>query len=125
MTLELDAVSDHTALGLGDDDLLAMYRRMVIARKLDDRMWALNRQGRVPFVVSVSGHEATQVGAAYAIDPSKDWSLPYYRDIAYNIGIGVSPLDIFLGVFAKAEDPFGQLHPDPYPPDFLRESGRQ
>jgi len=105
VTLELEAVGDHTALGLGDEDLVEMYRRMVIARKLDDRMWALNRQGRVPFVVSVSGHEATQIGAAYALDPRKDWSLPYYRDVAFNIGIGVSPDDIFLGVFAKAGDP--------------------
>ena len=105
MTAELETVSDHTALGLSDDDLLEMYRQMVIARKLDDRMWALNRQGRVPFVVSVSGHEATQIGAAFAIDPSKDWSLPYYRDIALNIGLGVSAEDIFFGVFAKAEDP--------------------
>jgi 2-oxoisovalerate dehydrogenase E1 component len=105
VTTELDIISDHTALGLGNDELVEMYRRMVVARKLDERMWALNRQGRVPFVVSVSGHEATQVGAAFAIDPSKDWSLPYYRDVAYNIGLGVSPEDIFLGVFAKADDP--------------------
>lgn len=105
MTLELDTVSDHADLGLTDDDVVEMYRRMVVARKLDDRMWALNRQGRVPFVVSVSGHEATQVGAAYALDPTKDWSLPYYRDVAFNIGIGVTPEDIFLGVFAKAGDP--------------------
>jgi 2-oxoisovalerate dehydrogenase E1 component len=105
VTLEVDTVSDHADLGLTDEDAVEMYRRMVVARKLDDRMWALNRQGRVPFVVSVSGHEATQVGAAYALDPTKDWSLPYYRDVAFNIGIGVTPEDIFLGVFAKAGDP--------------------
>ena len=105
MTMEVDTVSDHAELGLSDEDVLDMYRKMVLARKLDDRMWALNRQGRVPFVVSVSGHEAAQVGAAHAIDPTKDWSLPYYRDIAFNIGLGVSPEDIFLGVFAKEGDP--------------------
>ena len=82
-----------------------MYRTMLLARRLDDRMWALNRQGRVPFVVSVSGHEATQVGAAFALDPSSDWSLPYYRDIAFNLAMGVTPEDIFLGVFSKAADP--------------------
>jgi 2-oxoisovalerate dehydrogenase E1 component len=105
VTADLDTASRHAELGLSDEDVVEMYRMMVVARKLDDRMWALNRQGRVPFVVSVSGHEATQVGAAYALDPSRDWSLPYYRDIAYNIGLGVSPEDIFLGVFAKAADP--------------------
>lgn len=105
MTLGLDSVIDHTALGLTKRDLVELYRKMLISRRLDDKMWALNRQGRVPFVVSVSGHEATQIGAAAALDPMKDWSLPYYRDIAFNIGLGVSPRDIFMGVFAKAADP--------------------
>ncbi len=54
MTLELDSVIDHTALGLTDADLISLYRNMVLARKLDERIWALNRQGRVPFVVSVA-----------------------------------------------------------------------
>ena len=105
MTLSLDSVIDHTALGLSDDDLVELYRLMVLARKLDERMWALNRQGRVPFVVSVSGHEATQVGAAFAIDPSKDWSMPYYRDVAYALAAGMSAHDVFAGVFAKDLDP--------------------
>jgi 2-oxoisovalerate dehydrogenase E1 component alpha subunit len=105
LTLELDSVIDHTALGLSHDDLIKLYRDMVLARKLDERMWALNRQGRVPFVVSVSGHEATQVGAAAAIDPTKDWSLPYYRDTAFALALGLSPEDVFAGVFSKASDP--------------------
>ncbi|MCZ7534125.1 MAG: thiamine pyrophosphate-dependent enzyme [Acidimicrobiia bacterium] len=105
MTLELDSVIDHTALGLSNDDLISLYRNMVLARKLDERMWALNRQGRVPFVVSVSGHEATQVGAAAAIDPTRDWSLPYYRDAAFALALGMSPEDLFAGVFSKASDP--------------------
>jgi 2-oxoisovalerate dehydrogenase E1 component len=105
VTLGLDRIIDHGALGLDNDDLVDLYRKMLISRKLDDKMWALNRQGRVPFVVSVSGHEATQIGAAAALDPARDWSLPYYRDIAFNIGLGVSPKDVFMGVFAKAADP--------------------
>ncbi len=105
MTLSLDSVIDHEALGLTDEDLIELYRLMVLARKLDERMWALNRQGRVPFVVSVSGHEATQVGAAYAIDPSKDWSMPYYRDVAFALAAGMPAEDVFAGVFAKDMDP--------------------
>jgi 2-oxoisovalerate dehydrogenase E1 component len=103
--LELDSIRDHKALGLEDSDLIDMYRTMVTARRVDERMWALNRQGRVPFVVSVSGHEACQVGAAFALDPERDWSLPYYRDIAFNLAMGVTPYDMFLGVFSKAADP--------------------
>ncbi|MDJ0662935.1 MAG: dehydrogenase E1 component subunit alpha/beta [Acidimicrobiia bacterium] len=103
--LEIDSVQDHSALGLTEEQLLDMYRKMLLARKLDERVWALNRQGRVPFVVSVAGHEGTQVGAAFAIDPERDWSLPYYRDLAFNLALGVSPTEVFLGVLAKESDP--------------------
>lgn len=103
--LELDNVRDHSALGLSDDQVIDMYRKMLLARKLDERVWALNRQGRVPFVVSVAGHEGCQVGTAFALDPEHDWSLPYYRDVAFNLAMGVSARDLFLGVFAKGSDP--------------------
>ena len=75
--LGLDSVRDHSALGLSDEQVIEMYRTMLLARKLDERVWALNRQGRVPFVVSVAGHEGTQVGAAFAFDSATHWSLPY------------------------------------------------
>ncbi len=48
----------HTDLGLKEEDLLEMYRYMLMARFCDERQWGLNRQGKAPFVVPVSGHEA-------------------------------------------------------------------
>jgi len=105
VTLGFDRVVNHRTLGLTNEDLVDLYRKMLISRRLDEKIWALNRQGRIPFVVSVSGHEATQIGIAAALDPERDWSLPYYRDIAFNIGLGVSAEDIFMGQFAKAADP--------------------
>lgn len=105
MAIGIDPVPNHLELGLKDDDLLEMYRLMVLARRLDDRMWALNRQGRAPFVVSSSGHEATQVGTAFALDPSRDWALPYYRDVAFALALGMTPEEVFLGVFSKEADP--------------------
>ncbi|MEX0757536.1 MAG: thiamine pyrophosphate-dependent enzyme, partial [Acidimicrobiia bacterium] len=62
----------HRDLGLSDAAALRMYRTMRLARKVDDRMFALNRQGRVPFVVGSSGHEAIQVASALALDPAID-----------------------------------------------------
>ncbi len=103
--LDLDNTMSHEALGLSNSQVVDMYRVMLLARRVDDRMWALNRQGRVPFVVSVAGHEGTQVGAAFALDPATDWSLPYYRDIAFNLALGLTPRDFFLSVFAKEGDP--------------------
>ncbi len=103
--LEIDNGSEHQALGLSDEQAVDMYRKMLLARRLDDRMWSLNRQGRVPFVVSVSGHEGVQVGAAFALDPTIDWSLPYYRDTALTLALGVTPADMMLALFAKGADP--------------------
>ena len=96
---------DHRHLGLSDEQVLAMYRTMLEARRIDDRMWALNRQGRAPFVVSSSGHEGAQVASIMAMDPDTDWCLPYYRDVGVVLGWGFRPLDIFLGVFSRKSDP--------------------
>ena len=89
--LDIDNTMSHQALGLSDEQVDRDVPAMVLARRVDDRMWALNRQGRVPFVVSVAGHEGVQVGAAFALDTSRDWSLPYYRDIAFNLALGFLP----------------------------------
>lgn len=100
-----DPRESHRELGLTDGDVLDMYRMMLLTRRLDDRMWALNRQGRAPFVVSASGHEGTQIGTVFAMDPARDWSLPYYRDVGVVLAWGMSPLDLMLGVYAKSSDP--------------------
>jgi 2-oxoisovalerate dehydrogenase E1 component len=94
----------HGDLGLTDADVLRMYRLMLLTRKIDDRMFALNRQGRVPFVVGSSGHEAIQVAATMALDPEVDWVLPYYRDMGVALAWGFSPLEVFLATFAKKDD---------------------
>jgi 2-oxoisovalerate dehydrogenase E1 component len=103
--VETELNANHRDLGLSDDQVLAMYRTMLEARRVDDRMWALNRQGRAPFVVSSSGHEGAQVASVLAMDPDIDWCLPYYRDVGVVLGWGFSPLDIFLGVFSRRSDP--------------------
>ncbi len=95
----------HSALGLDAAKLQAMYRHMVLARAIDRRMWVLNRQGRAPFVISGQGHEAAQVATAAALRPGIDWVVPYYRDLALCIGVGMTALDFMLSVFARADDP--------------------
>ena len=91
---------------LGDDGLLEIYRLMLLSRRLDERAWALHRQGRVQFHVSAMGHEATQVGAAFAINRGVDYVVPYYRDLAMAIALGCSPTDFMLGLFARRDDPW-------------------
>jgi 2-oxoisovalerate dehydrogenase E1 component alpha subunit len=99
------AADRHSKLGLSEDDLLNMYRTMVSARLCDEQQFRLNRQGRAPFVVPVSGHEGCQVGTAWPLIRGKDIYVPYYRDMAVCLVAGMTPKDVFLGVFGKADDP--------------------
>jgi 2-oxoisovalerate dehydrogenase E1 component alpha subunit len=82
-----------------------MYRTMLLARVCDEVEFRLNRQGKVPFAVPSSGHEATQVGTAWALKRGVDVFVPYYRDRAVALCAGFTPFDFFLAVFAKASDP--------------------
>jgi 2-oxoisovalerate dehydrogenase E1 component alpha subunit len=83
----------------------SMFREMVRARELSDRMFALNRQGRAAFAVAGQGHEAAQVGSAFALRRGVDWVLPYYRDVGVMLVLGMSPYEVLLGLFAKLDDP--------------------
>ena len=82
-----------------------MYRTMVTARLVDEAAFRLNRQGKAPFVVPVSGHEGCQVGTAWPLRRGQDIWVPYYRDVAVVLLAGMTPYEIFLGLFAKADDP--------------------
>lgn len=95
----------HKELGLSNQDVLGMYETMLLARRIDERMWLLNRSGKIPFVISCQGQEAAQVGAAFALDREKDYVLPYYRDLGVVLAFGMTPKEIMLSGFAKAEDP--------------------
>lgn len=99
------AINRHQALGLSDENVLEMYETMLLARRIDERMWLLNRSGKIPFVISCQGQEAAQVGAAFALDKDKDYVLPYYRDMGVVLRFGMTTKELMLSAFAKAEDP--------------------
>ncbi|PHD71975.1 2-oxoisovalerate dehydrogenase [Bacillus sp. AFS043905] len=95
----------HEQLGLNEETVLDMYRTMLLSRRIDERMWLLNRSGKIPFVISCQGQEAAQVGAAFALDRQKDYVLPYYRDVGVVLTFGMTAKDLMLSGFAKEEDP--------------------
>ncbi|UJL44792.1 thiamine pyrophosphate-dependent dehydrogenase E1 component subunit alpha [Virgibacillus sp. NKC19-16] len=99
------ATNRHEALGLTDDQALEMFKTMLLARKVDERMWLLNRAGKIPFVISCQGQEAAQVGASFALDRENDYVAPYYRDLGIVLAFGMTAKDLMLSGFAKAEDP--------------------
>jgi len=95
----------HEQLGLTDGQVLDMYKYMVLARKFDERNLLLQRAGKINFHVSGIGQEACQVAAAFALDREKDYFLPYYRDYGFVMAVGMTPRELMLSAFAKAEDP--------------------
>jgi 2-oxoisovalerate dehydrogenase E1 component alpha subunit len=105
------AVSDRKvshlgdSVGLTDEQLIEMYRLVALTRALDERMWVLNRAGRIPFVISGQGHEGAQVALTWPLRKQHDWVAPFYRSIATCLTFGMSPRDIMTAQYATASDP--------------------
>jgi len=95
----------HKQLGLHDDLALEMFWHMLLARRLDERMWILHRQHEVAFHISGIGHEATQVAAAYALKRGHDFIFPYYRDLCLTLALGLTPRAMMLAMYGKAGEP--------------------
>jgi 2-oxoisovalerate dehydrogenase E1 component alpha subunit len=94
----------HAQLGLSDQDVLAMYRTMLLARGVDERMWLLQRAGKIAFIISCQGHEGAQVGITWPLRRNRDWMAPFYRSIAATLTFGMSVEDIITAHLAKADD---------------------
>jgi 2-oxoisovalerate dehydrogenase E1 component alpha subunit len=94
----------HKTLGLTDADVLAMYRQMLVARAVDERMWLMQRAGKIAFIISGQGHEAAQIGVTWPLRRDHDWMAPYYRSIAAAITFGMTPEDIITAHLAKGDD---------------------
>src|SRR5256885_15346043 len=97
-----------------------MYRTILLARLLDQKIWGLNRMGKAAFVVSAQGHEGAQVGSAWAIrhrsaTNEPDPVLPYYRDLGVLLALGISAYEILLAGFARAAGPAPGGSELPYP----------
>ena len=95
----------HPHFGLRNDALVELWYRMLLARKVGERWFIINRQGRAPFAITGNGQEATQVSTAATLIPGKDWVVPYYRDIGVVLALGMTVEDLMLALFAKATDP--------------------
>jgi 2-oxoisovalerate dehydrogenase E1 component alpha subunit len=94
----------HAELGLSADDLLGMYSAMLLARAVDERMWLMQRAGKIAFIISGQGHEGAQVGMTWPMRRGVDWLAPYYRSIASAMTFGMSAEDIITAHLAKGDD---------------------
>src|SRR6184192_1845268 len=99
---KLDAPKVH---GLDHDTLIKLYRTMFLSRRLDDREIQLKRQNKIYFQISSAGHEAVTAAMGLLLRPGVDWLYPYYRDRAFCLLMGVTPLEMLLQAVGAKDDP--------------------
>lgn len=85
--------------------LVAAYRKMLLARLVDLKTIVLYKQNKCHFQIGVAGHEAVQVAAASVFRAGTDWFYPYYRDMALMAGLGMTAEEFFLNAMNRDADP--------------------
>ena len=103
----INAVDGYPIDDLGDEDFRALYRHMVVARRIDKQAINLQRQGQLGVYASLLGQEAAQIGGAYALAP-QDWVFPSYREMGTALVRGVNPgqmLHQWRGTWLSGYDP--------------------
>lgn len=107
--------------------LRTFYYKMVLTRKLSERLRFLRHQGVINIVALPDGHEGAQIGSACALRAGTDFFYTYYRDMGVAMALGMRPHDFMAQAFARATDPNsrGRLLPGDlnYPPLKLMAGG--
>lgn len=100
--------------GLSAEEVVHLYRHMVLTRMLDERLVTLQRQGRIGFHIGSLGEEATIIGSAYALR-KQDWLFPCYREFGAALLRGMQLQRYVDNMFGNANDPVkGRQMPDHY-----------
>jgi TPP-dependent pyruvate/acetoin dehydrogenase alpha subunit len=91
--------------GLDREDLLAIFRNMLITRGIEERGHILYRQGKIPgSFYTGRGNEAASVGVATAMGPD-DVGTPLHRDMGVHVTRGVEPWRIFAQYMGRRDGP--------------------
>jgi 2-oxoisovalerate dehydrogenase E1 component len=96
------------------DELHRLYRNALRARFIDTRILSLLKQGKVFFHIGCSGHEVAQTAVAQALRPGHDWAYPYYRDLAFALQFGYTPLEVFLEGLHRKDGPSSKGYGMPF-----------
>ncbi len=89
-----DEIPDGEIVDFSDEELRRLHRDMVLMRVFDERAVIYQRQGRIGTYAIYWGHEAIQAGAHFALDPSRDWVFPSYRESAIGLLRGMDPATV-------------------------------
>src|SRR2546426_4162288 len=81
---DADGLGDREVDGLGEQELLDLYRSLILLRTYDERSVVYHRQGRIGTYAIFWNHEAMQAGAVHAL-ADEDWIFPSYRESAIGL----------------------------------------
>jgi TPP-dependent pyruvate/acetoin dehydrogenase alpha subunit len=99
------SLSEVREAGLDREDLLAVYRNLVLTRGIEERGHILYRQGKIPgSFYTGRGNEAASVGVATAMGPD-DVGTPLHRDMGVHVVRGVEPWRIFAQYMGRVDGP--------------------
>jgi pyruvate dehydrogenase E1 component alpha subunit len=100
--------------GLTTEEVVHLYRHLVLTRTLDNKLVLLQRQGRIGFHVGSLGEEAAILGSTFAV-PETDWIFPCYREFGSALLRGLSLQKFVDNMFGNANDTVkGRQMPDHY-----------
>ena len=72
---------------ISDEELLKLFKGMLLGRRFDERLLNLQRQGRIGTFPPISGQEAAQLGTIATLQET-DWMVPAFRETAAEIWRG-------------------------------------
>jgi len=99
------SLSEVREVGLDREDLLGIYRHLLVTRGIEERGHILYKQGKIPgSFYTGRGNEASAVGIATAMGPD-DIGTPLHRDMGVHVVRGVEPWRIFAQYMGKADGP--------------------
>src|SRR3954471_6691470 len=97
------SLSEGKEAGLDREDLLAIYRNMVLTRGIEERGHILYRQGKIPgSFYTGRGNEGAAVGVATAMRPD-ELGTKVQRDMGVHVTRGTPPWRIFAQYMGRAD----------------------
>lgn len=105
------------------EQCLRVLEVMYLSRFMDDKMSKLVKQNKGgTFHMPAVGHELIGAVSGLSLQAGKDWALPYYRDRAFALGLGCTPVELFGSFMARevAHHSGGRMMPEHFSHKALR-----
>src|SRR5687767_12280697 len=101
----VNSLTEVREAGLDREDLLGIYRNMVLTRGIEERGHILYRQGKIPgSFYTGRGNEAAAVGVATAMG-ADDVGTPLHRDMGVHVTRGVEPWRVLAQYMGRRDGP--------------------